>query len=152
MSRFPRAATVYPLIETLGASTDLEYLKSVADSDPNVDTRIGDLRRTVAALEADTISAEIKLQQRVERILTQASIAATVLADFNVEAYGRERAAKDLRALGSALETTKQTLDELRTQAATRADTLAEKKTELVGCPRGRTTPQGPKSLLAGCC
>ncbi|MBF7735988.1 AAA family ATPase [Rhodococcus erythropolis] len=91
-SRFPRGATVYPLIETLGASTDLEQLKAVADPDPNVDARIGDLRRTVAALEANTISTEIKLRQRVERILTQASTAATVIADFNVVAYDRELA------------------------------------------------------------
>lgn len=108
LSRFPRTAAVYPLIETLGASTDLEHLRSLADSDPDVDTRIGDLRRTVAALEADTISAEIKLQQRVERVLTQASNAATVMADFNVEAYGRERdilhgLEEDYRAFRTAL-------------------------------------------------
>ena len=41
----------------------LEHLRSLADSDPDVETRIGDLRRTVAALEADTISAEIKLHK-----------------------------------------------------------------------------------------
>lgn len=90
VSRFPRGATVYPLIETLGAATDLEQLKAAADPDPNVDNRIADLRRTVAALEADTISAEIKLQQRNERILTQASTAATAIADFNVAAYDGE--------------------------------------------------------------
>ncbi len=108
LPRFPRTATVYPLIEALGASTDLEHLRSLADSDPDVDTRIGDLRRTVAALEADTISAEIKLQWRVERVLTQASHAATVMADFNVEAYGRERDTlhgleEDYRAFRAAL-------------------------------------------------
>lgn len=91
LSRFTRTATVYPLIETLGASTDLEHLKTLADTGEDVDTRIAGLRRTVAALEADTISAEIKLQQRVERVLTQASNAATTLADFNTEAYNRER-------------------------------------------------------------
>lgn len=108
VSRFPRGATVYPLIETLGAATDLEQLKAAADPDPNVDTRIADLRRMVAALEADTISAEIKLQQRVERILTQASTAATVIADFNVAAYDRELAAlagleEDYRIFRAAL-------------------------------------------------
>src|SRR5699024_10304976 len=108
LPRFPRTAAVYPLIETLGASTDLEHLRSLADPDPDVETRIGDLRRTVAALEADTISAEIKLQQRVERVLTQASNAATVMADFDVEAYGRERDTlhgleEDYRAFRAAL-------------------------------------------------
>lgn len=91
VARFPRTATVYPLIETLGASTDLEHLKSLADTGTDVETRIGNLRRTVAVLESDTISAEIKIQQRVERVLTQASTAATSLADFNLDAYTHER-------------------------------------------------------------
>lgn len=90
VARFPRGASVYPLIETLGAATDLEQLRVAADHDPNVDTRIAELRRTVAALEADTMSAEIKIQQRIERILSQASTAANVIADFNVAAYNRE--------------------------------------------------------------
>lgn len=108
LSRFPHTAAVYPLIETLGASTDLEHLKGLADSDPNVDTRIDDLRRTVAALEADTISAEIKLQQRVGRVLTRAVNAATVIADFDMEAYRRERSTlhgleEDYRSFRTAL-------------------------------------------------
>ncbi|MFD1861061.1 hypothetical protein EHW97_13715 [Aeromicrobium camelliae] len=108
LSRFTRTATVYPLIETLGASTDLEHLKSFVDTGEDVDTRVAQLRRTVAALEADTISAEIKIQQRVERVLTQASNAATTLADFNTDAYSREREAlhglqKDYRAFRDSL-------------------------------------------------
>ncbi|WP_458113859.1 AAA family ATPase [Arthrobacter sp. R1-13] len=108
LSRFPRGSSVYPLIETLGAATDLEQLKAAADPDADVDVRIADLRRTVAALEADTISAEIKLQQRVERILTQASAAATAVADFNVVTYDRELATltgleEDYRVFRTAL-------------------------------------------------
>lgn len=108
LSRFPRTATVYPLIETLGASTDLEHLKSLTDTSADVDTRIAGLRRTVAALEADTISAEIKLQQRVERILKQASDAAMTVAGFNVDDYNSERDVlhglqKDYRSFRTAL-------------------------------------------------
>ncbi|WP_082970443.1 AAA family ATPase [Mycobacterium sp. E2989] len=90
LSRFPRGATVYPLIETLGAATDLEQLRAAADPDTNVDTRIAELRRTVAALEADTIGAEIKLQQHVQHILALASTAGSVVAEFNVAEYNRE--------------------------------------------------------------
>lgn len=108
LSRFPRTATVYPLIETLGASTDLEHLKSLTDTSADVDTRIAGLRRTVAAFEADTISAEIKLQQRVERILKQASDAAMTVAGFNVDDYNSERDVlhglqKDYRSFRTAL-------------------------------------------------
>jgi ABC-type branched-subunit amino acid transport system ATPase component len=108
LSRFPRGSSVYPLIETLGAATDLEQLKAAADPAVDVDTRIADLRRTVAALEADTVSAEIKLQQRVERILTQASAAATEITKFNVAVYDGELATlagleKDYRSFRTAL-------------------------------------------------
>jgi ABC-type Na+ transport system ATPase subunit NatA len=108
LSRFPRTASVYPLIETLGAATDLEQLRSAADPAPDLDTRIGDLRRTVAALESDIMSAEIKLQQRVETVLTQASAAATMLADFDVTAHASEVAAltgleQDYRTFRTAL-------------------------------------------------
>lgn len=91
LPRFSPTATVYRTIEALGASTDLEHLRSLANSDPDVETRIGDLRSRVAVLEADAISTEIKLQQRVVRVLTQASEAATVMADFDVKTYDRER-------------------------------------------------------------
>lgn len=92
LSRFKRTASVYPLIETLGAATDLDQLKALSDPDPGIDTRINDLRRTVAALEADTISADIKLQQRAERVLTQASALANTISDFDTAAYVRELA------------------------------------------------------------
>lgn len=91
VARFSRSATVYPLIETLGASTDLEHLKSLAETGADVETRIGNLRRTVAALEADTMGAEIKVQERMERILSQTSAAAAAVRDFSVDAYTRER-------------------------------------------------------------
>lgn len=96
LTRFPRAAAVYPLIETLGAATDLDQLKAIADYDPDVDTRITELRRTVAALEADTISAEITVQQRFERVLIEATAAAKTIVSFNPDSYDSE-----LRTLGT---------------------------------------------------
>lgn len=38
--RFPRESSIYPLIETLGAATDLTALRDMADSDPDVAQRI----------------------------------------------------------------------------------------------------------------
>lgn len=90
LSRFTRRASVYPLIEALGASTDIAQLKVKADFEPDVETRIADLRRTVAALEADTISAEITALLRTERTLTQAAATASALANFDVTAYENE--------------------------------------------------------------
>lgn len=108
LSRFPRGASAYPLIETLGAATDLDRLKAAADPDPLIDTRISELRRTVAALEADTVSAEIKVHQRLERILRQACEATSVIIAFDVAAYNHELEAlaqlgKDYRNFRMAL-------------------------------------------------
>lgn len=91
LSRFARGASAYPLIETLGAATDLEQLKKLADPDPTIDARIAGLRRTVAALEADTVTAEITLHQHLEQVLTQATTVATTMAEFDVSAYEHDR-------------------------------------------------------------
>jgi energy-coupling factor transporter ATP-binding protein EcfA2 len=87
LARFSKDTSVYPLIETLGASTDLADLKSRADDDPQVEQRVDALRRAVAALEANTVAAQITLRQRAERVLTQATEAASALAAFEVNVY-----------------------------------------------------------------
>ncbi|WP_457062878.1 AAA family ATPase [Mycobacteroides abscessus] len=85
LSRFPRDSAIYPLVETLGASTDLAELNALADRGADVDQRIDVLRRAVAALEADTITAQITERQRDERVLRQAVLAITTLGSLNVQ-------------------------------------------------------------------
>lgn len=86
LSRFPREASIYPLVETLGASTDLADLNARADRAPDVDERIDLLRRAVAALEADTIPNQIAELQRSERALGQTILAANTLSSLNAQA------------------------------------------------------------------
>ena len=86
LSRFPRESSIYPLVETLGASTDLADLNARADRASDVDQRTDVLRRAVAALEADTIAAQIAERQRGERVLGQAVLAATALSSLNAQA------------------------------------------------------------------
>lgn len=86
LSRFPRESTVYPLIETLGASTDLAALDARADRGADVEERIDVLGRAVAVLEADTLSVQISELQRSERVLRQAGAAATALETLDVQA------------------------------------------------------------------
>jgi predicted ATPase len=95
LGRFPKEATVYPLIETLGAATDLEALRGKADADPNIEERIDVLRQAVAALEANTIGAQIITVTRVERVLDQATSVAAILTAFDNPGY---RALLDARA------------------------------------------------------
>jgi energy-coupling factor transporter ATP-binding protein EcfA2 len=87
LSRFPKEAKVYPLIETLGASTDLVALKAMASTDPKVDETIESLRQAVAALDANTLGPQITLRQREVRVLEQAAAVAAGLWAFDLAAY-----------------------------------------------------------------
>ena len=84
LSRFPRESTVYPLIETLGAATDLAELRERSDGADDVDRRIEVLRRAVAALEANTLPAQIAEGQRHRGALQQAKAASEALARLDV--------------------------------------------------------------------
>lgn len=102
LARFATSSTIYPMIQQLGASTNLENLKSRARFDEDVKASIEDLRRTVAKLEANTLGADIQLQERFQRVLTQAVTAATAIASFDADIYNCE--CKNLHVLERDLE------------------------------------------------
>lgn len=100
LSRFPKSSSAYPLIETLGASTDLEALRAKASTDPNVDEKIDSLTQAVAALKANTISTQITARNREQRVVGQAAEAAAALlafdsATFNATLAKRAQLAND---------------------------------------------------------
>jgi energy-coupling factor transporter ATP-binding protein EcfA2 len=84
LSRFPRESTIYPLIETLGATTDLAELRDRSDGAGDVDGRIEVLRRSVGALEANTLPAQISERQRHKAALQQAKTASGAMATLDV--------------------------------------------------------------------
>ena len=77
LARFNRGSSVYPLIETLGAASDLNELRRLADVGEDAQDQLKNLQLAVAALRADTIPQQIKTQQRRERALAQALTWAT---------------------------------------------------------------------------
>ncbi|KAA1251348.1 AAA family ATPase [Mycobacterium simiae] len=87
LDRFPRESSIYPLIETLGAATDLNALRDIANSEPDVAQRIDLLRQGVAALEANTIGAQITATAHLVRVLAEAKSEATTLTAFDVANY-----------------------------------------------------------------
>lgn len=108
LGRFPRNSSVYPQIETLGASTDLDALKTKASTDPEVEERLDELRQTVAALQTNTLGGQITARKQNQRVLTQAARAAETIQNFDVEAYNqtistRARLAKDHEAFRTQL-------------------------------------------------
>jgi energy-coupling factor transporter ATP-binding protein EcfA2 len=108
LTRFPRSSSVYPQIETLGASTDLDALKAKASTDPKVEEKIDELRRTVAALQANTLGAQITARKQDQRVLTHAAKAAEIIQGFDVETYNqtvstRAQLAKDYEVFRTQL-------------------------------------------------
>ena len=89
LSRFPRESSVYPLIETLGASTDLAVLKTQASQDPQVDEALELLVETVAALKSNTTGVQLSARQRDSRALKQAVAVCAALASFDIAAYNK---------------------------------------------------------------
>lgn len=77
LSRFQKEATVYPVIETLGASTDLGALKTRANADPRAPEQVDVLRRAVAAIESDSVASKLTQSKRLERVLDQTKAALT---------------------------------------------------------------------------
>ena len=91
LSRFDKNTSVYQHVVSLSAATDLAHLKSLAETDPDVDIRIEKQRTKVAELESNTISLKIREMQRVERILSQVCEAVRAIEDFDVDSYEQER-------------------------------------------------------------
>ncbi|MBN6749603.1 AAA family ATPase [Micrococcus luteus] len=87
IARFQRGSTIYPLIETLGTSTDLADLKAKAITGDDVDTKLDELAQAVGALRANTIGTQITALKAEQRVLTQAAAAAEALMDFDATAY-----------------------------------------------------------------
>jgi len=72
LARFDRGSTIYPMIETLGAASDLEELRRLADVGDDAPARLKTLQLAVAALQANTTSQQITIGQRRERVLREA--------------------------------------------------------------------------------
>ena len=87
LSRFSRDSAIYAHIETLGAATDLAALKELADTGPKADERVAQQQRSVAALESDSARTQVAVQQRMEVVLTKSSELASVIGDFDRDAF-----------------------------------------------------------------
>jgi hypothetical protein len=108
LSRFQRGSTIYPQIETLGASTDLVDLKAKAITGEDTDQQLDVLTEAVAALRANTVGTQITALKREQRVLMQAAAAAKALIEFGAIAYNealakRTQLASDYRTFRGEL-------------------------------------------------
>lgn len=94
LSRFQRGSTIYPLIETIGASTDLADLKARAKRGDDVDQQLDALTQGVAALRANTFGAQIAGLKSDQRVLSEAATAAEALLGFEQGKYNEALATR----------------------------------------------------------
>lgn len=90
LSRFPKSSTVYPVIETLGASTDLVELKSKASNDPNIGEKIDSTRQAIAALKAGVVGSRINTKKRELKVLSQAASLIEAIEPIDSESYNQK--------------------------------------------------------------
>jgi energy-coupling factor transporter ATP-binding protein EcfA2 len=90
-THFQRGTTIYPKIETIGATTDLAELEELADGSDEGEATAATLHEEVAALKAGSVEAR---HDAVKQELTQVQslhLAAKTLAEFDAGAYEANR-------------------------------------------------------------
>jgi recombinational DNA repair ATPase RecF len=87
LSKFARETKVYPLIETLGAATDIGELESAATVDDDADATYERLTGEVNALRANALDALLTNAQQTERELTRLSGLLTSIEGFDPTRY-----------------------------------------------------------------
>lgn len=108
LTRFQRGSTVYPLIETLGASTDLDGLKARVRNGEVVDAELDSLTQGLSALRSNTIGTQIAALKGQQRVLSQAVAAADALLAFHATGHNagiarRTQLGKDYESFRSQL-------------------------------------------------
>lgn len=86
-SRFTRGTKVYPVIETLGATTDITELDALATLPDNADDDRERLEGEIGALRSNSLDALLTSAQENARNLTRLLSILTSLHSFNADAY-----------------------------------------------------------------
>jgi ABC-type transport system involved in cytochrome c biogenesis ATPase subunit len=84
---FKRGTTVYPHVETLGPATDIQVLTEFASVTEKDEKDFKSLKETVAALESDSIPAQLAAARSRMKLYGELATAADVAATFDSAAY-----------------------------------------------------------------
>lgn len=93
LSKFNRGTKVYPVIETLGATTDTAELDMLATLPENVDAERERLEGEVGALRSNSVDVFLTSAQENAGHLTRLQNVLVTLRNFNADAYEAARAA-----------------------------------------------------------
>jgi hypothetical protein len=97
LSAFAKGTKVYPLIESLGATTELAELTELATVHADSEATQVRLQEEVSALRSNTLEAVLSNAQQNDRDLKRLSDVLSVIQAFDADAYTRS-----LAALGQA--------------------------------------------------
>jgi energy-coupling factor transporter ATP-binding protein EcfA2 len=115
LSSFVRSCSIYPIIETLGAATDLDEIRKYAVLPENIDATIDSLTTEVDALKSSNIQNELKRSRDRVAVVKALKSAIETAKTFDVMTYGSRVEARD--------------------QASRRRDEAGNKAFEGVGIP-----------------
>ncbi|MBB1495463.1 AAA family ATPase [Propioniciclava sp. MC1595] len=93
LSKFARETKVYPLVETLGAATDLSELEAAAKVDDDAEAIHERLTTEVHALRSNTLDALLANAQQSERELRRLSALVSAVQGFSTPRYEQAVAA-----------------------------------------------------------
>jgi energy-coupling factor transporter ATP-binding protein EcfA2 len=93
LARFARGTTIYPMIETLGATSDLAELGRLATVEGDAEAQRDRLQGEVEALRANTLDALLTNAQQSHRDLARLAKVLHVVAEFDIMEYGAAREA-----------------------------------------------------------
>jgi hypothetical protein len=129
LSAFDRACSIYPTIETLGAASDLNEVKSYAELPRDIDTTIETLRVEVDALKSSNIQNELRRSRARQSIVGGLHSAIRAANAFDIGTYVTNAQAT--------------------AEAATRRDDAGSKSFEGCGIP-GILSPEWREFIQAG--
>lgn len=95
LHRYERGTSVYPLIETISAATDLSILESLAELSEQEVASVTALQQAVTALQSDNIAAQQAVARNRLEANTHLAAATIAIRGFNASAY--EDASEALR-------------------------------------------------------
>jgi energy-coupling factor transporter ATP-binding protein EcfA2 len=95
LTTFDRSCSIYPIIETLGAATDLEEIKKYAVLPENIDATIESLTIEVDALKSSNIQNELKRSRDRAAVVKALKSAMETAKTFDVTTYASRVKARD---------------------------------------------------------
>jgi len=103
---FDRSCSIYPIIETLGAATDLDEIKKYAVLPENIDATIESLKIEIDALKSSNIQNELRRSRGRMAVVKALKTAIETAKSFDVAKYGplvqaREQASRRRDKAGS---------------------------------------------------